>query len=179
LRGGVYVSALELFSIGIGPSSSHTVGPMRAAREFRSGLAASGLWERATRLTCRLLGSLGATGVGHGTPDAVLAGWRGHQPETVDPSLVRGQWDDLVAGASLHIGRILVTADDITFEPRNREHSHPNALTLGAYSDAGLLREETYLSIGGGFIERVGAPAAASAGVVPASAYRTMAELLE
>lgn len=176
--GGVYVSALELFSIGIGPSSSHTVGPMRAAREFRTGLAASGLWEQTTRLTCRLLGSLGATGVGHGTPDAVLAGWRGYQPETVEPGLVHGEWERLAGGASIRIGEGCVTADDITFEPRNREHSHPNALTFGAYSGARVLREETYLSVGGGFVERVGGPASKPDAAAPASAYRTMAELL-
>jgi L-serine dehydratase len=177
--GGVYVSALELFSIGIGPSSSHTVGPMRAAREFRNDLAASGLWDRTTRLTCRLLGSLAATGVGHGTPDAVLAGWRGLEPATVDPSLVHGQWDRLVAGTSIRIGECLVTDADITFEPRNREHAHPNALTFVASAGSRVLREETYLSVGGGFVERVGGPAAAPVVAAPVSGYRTMAELLD
>src|SRR4051795_1640699 len=69
-----YVSAFELFSIGVGPSSSHTVGPMRAARDFATRLREGGLLERVERVTCTLYGSLGATGIGHGTPDAVVAG---------------------------------------------------------------------------------------------------------
>ncbi|MFT4108602.1 L-serine ammonia-lyase [Propionicimonas sp.] len=176
--GGVYVSALELFSIGIGPSSSHTVGPMRAAREFRGGLVDSGLWEQTTRLRCRLLGSLGATGVGHGTPDAVLAGWSGYAPETVDPGLVHGRWDGLVDGAVLPVGGSLVTAGDISFEPRNREYSHPNTLVFDAYAGERLVREEIYLSVGGGFIERLGDPSARRGDALPESTYRTMAELL-
>ncbi|HTN55320.1 MAG TPA: serine dehydratase beta chain, partial [Microbacterium sp.] len=69
-----YVSAFDLFSIGVGPSSSHTVGPMRAGVDFSARLQAEGLLERVSRVTCELFGSLGATGLGHGTPDAVLAG---------------------------------------------------------------------------------------------------------
>ncbi|WP_274543190.1 serine dehydratase beta chain, partial [Microbacterium sp. CPCC 204701] len=84
-----YVSAFELFSIGVGPSSSHTVGPMRAAHDFVVRLRESGLLPRAGRVTCTLYGSLGATGIGHGTPDAVVAGLRGLEPETVDPDAVR------------------------------------------------------------------------------------------
>ena len=75
-----YVSAFELFSIGVGPSSSHTVGPLRAARDFVVRLRDSGVLERVARVTCTLYGSLGATGIGHGTPDAVVAGLRGLEP---------------------------------------------------------------------------------------------------
>ena len=73
---GVYTSALDLFSIGIGPSSSHTVGPMRAAADFRDRLADGGMLPEVVRFACRLDGSLAATGIGHGTPDAVIAGLR-------------------------------------------------------------------------------------------------------
>ena len=85
-----FVSALDLFSIGIGPSSSHTVGPMRAARAFAERLADDGILERVTRVTCSLYGSLGSTGLGHGTPDAVVAGLAGLRPDDCDPDDVRG-----------------------------------------------------------------------------------------
>ncbi|MDN6511052.1 MAG: L-serine ammonia-lyase, partial [Corynebacterium sp.] len=88
----VYVSALDLFSIGIGPSSSHTVGPMRAGADFaRRAAALPGL----TRVRVQLYGSLSATGHGHGTPDAAVAGLAGAQPETCDPYAVRGSWGRL------------------------------------------------------------------------------------
>ena len=76
-----YVSAFDLFSIGIGPSSSHTVGPLRAAAAFASRLDDEGILDRVDEVTCTLYGSLGSTGIGHGTPDAVIAGLRGLQPE--------------------------------------------------------------------------------------------------
>src|SRR6476659_856562 len=87
-----YVSAFELFSIGVGPSSSHTVGPLRAARDFAARLRTSDLLGRAARVHCVLYGSLGATGIGHGTPDAVVAGLQGLEPETVDPDAVHSAW---------------------------------------------------------------------------------------
>ena len=78
------ISVFDLFSIGIGPSSSHTVGPMRAARTFVDGLAADGLLETATRVQSELFGSLGATGHGHGSDKAVLLGLSGERPEEID-----------------------------------------------------------------------------------------------
>ena len=97
-RVSAYVSAFELFSIGVGPSSSHTVGPMRAARDFAIRLREEGLLDRVARVTCTLYGSLGATGIGHGTPDAVVAGLQGLSPETVDPAVVRAAWTEWPAG---------------------------------------------------------------------------------
>lgn len=88
---GVYVSALEFFSIGIGPSSSHTVGPMRAARTFVGELSDAGLTAAVDRIRCNLHGSLAATGIGHCTPDAVIAGLRGLDPETCEPNDVHGR----------------------------------------------------------------------------------------
>jgi L-serine dehydratase len=82
-----HVSALDLFTIGIGPSSSHTVGPMRAAAQFNDELRAKGITSESIRVT--LYGSLGATGIGHGTKNAILAGLQGQQPETCDPEYVR------------------------------------------------------------------------------------------
>ncbi|MCU1443525.1 MAG: hypothetical protein JWQ59_1675 [Cryobacterium sp.] len=156
-----YVSALDLFSIGIGPSSSHTVGPMRAARAFAEHLAASGRLAEVRRVSCSLYASLGSTGLGHGTPDAILAGLAGLRPETCDPAAVRNAWSDLPDGAILTLDgthTIPVAKSDISFEPRTRLPGHPNALTLTAWgeTDALPLFEETWYSIGGGFIRRDG-----------------------
>ncbi|WP_447946018.1 L-serine ammonia-lyase, iron-sulfur-dependent, subunit alpha [Microbacterium lacticum] len=158
-----YVSAFELFSIGVGPSSSHTVGPLRAAGDFARrtvavGVESGGALGPLARITCVLYGSLGATGIGHGTPDAVVAGLQGHEPETVDPALVRGAWTNwtdvdalLVDGAA----PVPFARADIEFAPRTRLPGHPNAMTLRALDRAGaVLLEETYYSIGGGFIRR-------------------------
>ena len=158
-----YVSALDLCSIGIGPSSSHTVGPMRAAALFARQLADSGLLPRVTRVRCSLYGSLGSTGLGHGTPDAVFAGLAGLRPETCDPDAVRTAWSGLTPGATLTLiggHTIEVASTDVTFEPRTRLPGHPNALTLSAWGEpAGTeqhlpLCEQTFYSIGGGFIRQ-------------------------
>ena len=157
-----FVSALDLFSIGIGPSSSHTVGPMRAARAFAEGISADGLLDRVSRVTCTLYGSLGATGLGHGTPDAVVAGLTGLRPDDCDPDEVRGAWTRLGnAGADVRLaGRhaITMTQADVSLEPRTRLPGHPNALTLQAWGEGDPLpiAEETYYSVGGGFIRRDG-----------------------
>ena len=84
------VSVFDLFKIGIGPSSSHTVGPMRAARLFMQRLVAEGVLTDTARVRCELFGSLGATGKGHGSDKAVLLGLCGHDPETVDVEAVPG-----------------------------------------------------------------------------------------
>ncbi|WP_460519445.1 L-serine ammonia-lyase [Humibacter antri] len=100
----VYVSALDLFSIGIGPSSSHTVGPMRAAGRFVAELAEAGILPHVTRVECTLYGSLAATGVGHGTPDAVVAGLAGERSETCDPAAVHGAWARATEAGMLTLG---------------------------------------------------------------------------
>jgi L-serine dehydratase len=178
-----YFSALDLFSIGIGPSSSHTVGPMRAALAFADHLTATGRLADVTRISCSLFGSLGATGLGHGTPDAVLAGLTGLRPETCDPSDVRAAWSGLAAGATLSLAgihTIPISKDDIRFEPRTRLPGHPNALTLWAWgvSDDLPLFEETYYSIGGGFIRQDHDPIEAAPAGPPPMEYSTSAELL-
>ncbi len=159
-----YVSALDLFSIGVGPSSSHTVGPMRAARAFAQHLSDCGVLGEVRRVTCSLYGSLGSTGLGHGTPDAVLAGLAGLEPETCNPAAVRTAWSGLEDDATLSLNgthSIPVSRDDVSFQPRTRLPGHPNALTLSAWgdTDAFPLLEETWYSIGGGFIRRDGDPA--------------------
>jgi L-serine dehydratase len=179
-----YCSALDFFSIGIGPSSSHTVGPMRAALSFAADLAATGRLPDVTRISCSLYGSLGATGLGHGTPDAILAGLAGFQPETCDPRDVRTAWSGLaVEGATLTLAgshEIPISKEDISFEPHTHLPGHPNALTLSAWGemDAVPLFEETYYSIGGGFIRQDGDPIEVRPSVRQPMAYSSGKELL-
>ena len=177
-----YVSALDLFSIGIGPSSSHTVGPMRAALTFSDHLRDAGLLSDVARISCSLYGSLGSTGLGHGTPDAVLAGLAGLRPETCDPAEVRSAWSGLADDAVLLLGGthpVPVRKDDISFEARTRLPGHPNALTLTAWGhDALPLLEETWYSIGGGFIRRDGDPIGGGRAVPQPREYSSSAELL-
>ncbi|MCE7482951.1 L-serine ammonia-lyase, iron-sulfur-dependent, subunit alpha [Microbacterium profundi] len=176
-----YVSAFDFFSIGVGPSSSHTVGPMRAALDFARRLSSGGSLGEVRRVTCTLYGSLGATGIGHGTPDAVVAGLRGLAPETCTPAEVRSAWTDLPAGAALLIDGTHAVAfekDDIQFAPRTRLPGHPNAMTLTALGiDGNALAEQTYYSVGGGFIRREGEDAQVAAGSLPFG-YTDAASLL-
>ncbi|WP_312172180.1 L-serine ammonia-lyase, iron-sulfur-dependent, subunit alpha [Microbacterium sp.] len=176
-----YVSAFDLFSIGVGPSSSHTVGPMRAALEFAHRLRATGELTRVARVGSTLYGSLGATGIGHGTPDAVVAGLRGLDPETCDPAEVRAAWTDLREGATLSIDgvhEVPFVKGDIVFAPRTRLPGHPNAMTITAWdAEAGIVAEETYYSVGGGFIRRDGEAEKLASAPLPYS-YADAASLL-
>ncbi|BDZ39468.1 L-serine ammonia-lyase, iron-sulfur-dependent, subunit alpha [Microbacterium suwonense] len=166
-----YVSAFDLFSIGVGPSSSHTVGPMRAGLDFATRLHTDRVLDRVARVTCELFGSLGATGLGHGTPDAVVAGLQDLHPETCDPDDVRAAWQGWPEGKKLNLaGRhpIPFVKDDVTFTPRTRLPGHPNAMTLRALdADGQTVAEQIYYSIGGGFIRRDGEQARITASVQP------------
>ncbi|WP_045277465.1 L-serine ammonia-lyase, iron-sulfur-dependent, subunit alpha [Microbacterium oxydans] len=176
-----YVSAFDLFSIGVGPSSSHTVGPMRAALDFVHRLTADGSLEDVARVGSTLFGSLGATGIGHGTPDAVVAGLRGLAPETCDPQEVRSAWTEFPDGGMLALdGRheVPFAKADIVFTPRTRLPGHPNAMTITAWSaDDAVVAEETYYSVGGGFIRREGEGAAIASAGYPYS-YADAASLI-
>ncbi|WP_457098921.1 L-serine ammonia-lyase, iron-sulfur-dependent, subunit alpha [Microbacterium sp. P5_E9] len=176
-----YVSAFELFSIGVGPSSSHTVGPMRAGRDFADRLRSDRLLDRVARVSCILYGSLGATGIGHGTPDAVVAGLQGLDPRTVDPDAVRRAWTDWPEGRALLLDGthpVPFSKEGVTFLPRTRLPGHPNAMTLSALDEAdAVLAEETYYSVGGGFIRRDGEPQRVAARPFPLD-YDNAAELL-
>lgn len=179
-----YVSAFDLFSIGIGPSSSHTVGPMRAALVFASRLTDAGLLGAVDRVTCVLYGSLGSTGIGHGTPDAIVAGLAGVQPETCDPAVVRDAWTGLAPGSTLLLAgerRIAFEKGDISFEPRTRLPGHPNAMTIAAWSGTSEvpLVAETYYSVGGGFIRRDGEDLSARPAPNYPLPFPTSAALLE
>ncbi|RAO00527.1 L-serine ammonia-lyase [Micromonospora noduli] len=151
------ISVFDLFSVGIGPSSSHTVGPMRAARTFVGGLKADGLLSDTARVQAELFGSLGATGHGHGSGPAVLLGLAGESPETVDTDTVGPRVERIRAERRLNI----LDAHEIDFDPDrdltlHRRRSlpyHPNGMTFVAYDGAGAeLRSRTYYSVGGGFV---------------------------
>src|SRR5579875_1100587 len=149
------VSVFDLFSIGIGPSSSHTVGPMRAARTFAEGLADDGLLGEVTRVRAELFGSLGATGHGHGSDRAVILGLLGERPETVDTSTAVQR-----AAAVRESGRIdllgkqpvSLAEDDLVLHRRESLPFHPNGMRFFAYAGEQLVRERTYYSVGGGFV---------------------------
>lgn len=176
---GVYVSVSEMFTIGIGPSSSHTVGPMRAAKHFREAVTDADKLGMAARYECVLKGSLAATGRGHGTVGAVIAGLRGATPETVDPEEPRSASRTLATGGWVAVDGVIVTPRDIVSAPRATDASHPNELTLRAWSGENLLYERTYHSVGGGFIRCLGEDEAPQTGRSGLSGYRTMAQLIE
>ena len=151
------VSVFDLFKIGIGPSSSHTVGPMRAARLFTLRLDHEGLLPRTARVLSQLYGSLGATGKGHGSDKAVLLGLAGHEPDTVDvdavPALLaalRGE------GRITLLGRQAVAfneKDDLKFFRRESLPFHANGLRFTAFdAEGGELASRVYYSVGGGFV---------------------------
>jgi L-serine dehydratase len=151
------LSAFDLYSVGIGPSSSHTVGPMRAAKMFVDGLVGSGRLAAVARVQAELFGSLGATGHGHGSAKAVVLGLEGEEPATVDTdssdarvAAVRTQRTLLLAGKH----PVSFDADaDLVLHRRRSLPAHPNGMVFRALDDAGaVLVEHTYYSVGGGFV---------------------------
>ncbi|WP_186038993.1 L-serine ammonia-lyase [Burkholderia gladioli] len=155
------VSVFDLFKIGIGPSSSHTVGPMRAALMFVQGLERDGLLEQVAAVKVDLYGSLGATGKGHGTDRGVMLGLMGDAPDTVNPDTIDARLAAVRDTKTLSLlGRHpvpFVLKEQIGFY-RQALPEHPNAMTLRARDAAGeALRETTYLSVGGGFVVTAGA----------------------
>ncbi|GAA2337492.1 L-serine ammonia-lyase [Dactylosporangium salmoneum] len=152
------LSAFDLYSVGIGPSSSHTVGPMRAARRFVTRLQDDGLLPRVARIKAELFGSLGATGHGHGSAPAVILGLEGADPSTVDtdaaPGRVRAVREtarlDLLGGA--HAIAFDVDAD-LVLHRRRSLPEHPNGMRFHAWAaDGSPVAERTYFSVGGGFV---------------------------
>ena len=173
-------SIFELFKIGIGPSSSHTVGPMRAARAFAAGLDGAAVG----RIQIELYGSLGHTGRGHGTDRAVILGLLGEEPDQVDPgqieSLVRGVRETnqiaLMGGPPVPFQE----ARDLLFRGDIVLPGHPNGMRFTAFDPPGaILRQEVYYSVGGGFIEREGqSRGGASDGVKLPYPFSSAAEML-
>lgn len=183
------ISVFDLFTVGIGPSSSHTVGPMRAGRAFAAGLARRGLLPRVAGLRVELFGSLAATGKGHGTFTAVLLGLEGCDPETVLPEQVDAALARIERTGELRLGAALAreagvqdragsapapeteqgdpsspaavirfSAADIVLRPLTVLPRHTNGMRFAALDASGdPLDEQTYFSVGGGFIVREGA----------------------
>ncbi|WP_019450400.1 L-serine ammonia-lyase [Cupriavidus sp. BIS7] len=157
------VSVFDLFKVGIGPSSSHTVGPMRAALMFAHGLERDGLLAQVASVRVELYGSLGATGKGHGTDKGVILGLMGESPDTVDPDTIDKKLAALRASRTLSLlgthAVPFVERDHIAFYRREAMAEHPNGMKFHAYdADGASLREARYLSVGGGFIVTAGAP---------------------
>jgi L-serine dehydratase len=150
------VSVFDLFSIGIGPSSSHTVGPMRAAGRFARHLADDGLLPSVARVRVELYGSLGATGAGHGTPGAVVLGLEGNEPEAVDPIVAKGRVEEINTGGKLQLaGSHTIQFDhsaDIVLSLRAMDF-HSNGMVYSAFdADGAEVSRRVYYSVGGGFV---------------------------
>jgi len=151
------VSIFDLFKIGIGPSSSHTVGPMRAAGIFLERLRGKNLLDRTARLRVELFGSLGHTGRGHGTDRAVLLGLEGHAPDAVDPDYIGSRMDEIAETGRLRLGGEREIAirlrQDLVFHKRQTLPHHPNGMRFFALDSNGeILLERDYYSVGGGFV---------------------------
>ena len=184
------VSVFDLFRIGIGPSSSHTVGPMRATRRFLERLSAADGLAEVSAVHAHLYGSLAATGVGHGTVAAVLLGLTGALPDRVDPDRIPALLADIhSAGALALLGETVVRFDaetDVILHADESLPAHPNGMMFEAFGrDDHLLMTRRYYSVGGGFVvdddeldgDEVGAPLDTASGPVPYP-YRSADELM-
>lgn len=150
------ISALDLFRIGLGPSSSHTVGPMRIAAKFLQTVEEAGLLENVARVQIDLQGSLALTGEGHGTPDACLMGLMGLQPETADPEQAHAAAAEVRASRRISLlGRREIALDpatDLVLDFETIPDLHPNGMILTAFDAAGSdIAHQEYFSTGGGF----------------------------
>src|SRR3981081_2540837 len=153
------LSVFDIFKVGIGPSSSHTMGPMRAARGLAFSLKRDGLLGTTQEIAVRLYGSLAFTGVGHGTDRAILAGLEGAEPESVDPDSIDPTVERIRRSGRLRLaGEHEIAFDEpmqLLFMHHERLPGHSNGMRFSALgSDRRRLREEDYYSIGGGFIVR-------------------------
>ena len=151
------VSVFELFKIGIGPSSSHTVGPMRAGKKFISVAAEKGLLQKSARIHIDLYGSLALTGKGHGTDLAVLLGVEGNLPDEIDPDQVPFMMARIRTEHTLKLnGQQIIPFEektDLVFHYLENLPYHPNGMRFSLYdANNHLLFNETFYSIGGGFI---------------------------
>lgn len=150
------ISVLDLFKIGIGPSSSHTVGPMRAAFQFADALRVNRLLEQTDSIVVELYGSLGATGKGHGSDKAILLGLEGEQPDLIDTGKIEARLGHIRARARVNIlGQhpiVFHESQHLLFHHEALPY-HPNGMRFTAYSASGeRLLAKTYYSVGGGFV---------------------------
>ena len=184
-------SLFDLYKIGVGPSSSHTMGPMRAACRFARDLEPAGLLETTARIQVDLYGSLALTGLGHGTDRAILLGLAGHEPASIDPAAIESAVSAIRASGRMELAgksRLeFVEARDVLFHrdqmfPPGAQTRHPNGVRFTAFDAAGsILVKRTFFSIGGGFIVEDGAadkPADESEVRLPYP-FHNAAELLE
>lgn len=151
------ISVFDLFKVGIGPSSSHTVGPMKAAREFVLELAEDEAFDAIERVCAQMFGSLAATGVGHGTRSAVVMGLEAEAPESVDVTTMSERVQAVFSGQPLQLaGRRAIAFDrkrDLILNRREELPFHPNGMRFYAYDKTGYqLSMREYYSVGGGFI---------------------------
>ncbi|MEL0637778.1 L-serine ammonia-lyase [Marinomonas sp. TI.3.20] len=151
------ISMFDLFKVGIGPSSSHTVGPMVAANQFAHQLETLHLMSKVAHLKIDLYGSLGATGKGHGTGKAVLMGLEGALPDVVDPSIIDGRVADIESSSLIKLlAKQVVAIDvqaDLIYHRIDRLDFHANGMVLEAFDvDRRSLHRSTFYSVGGGFI---------------------------
>jgi len=187
----VTASLFDLYKIGVGPSSSHTMGPMRAACRFARDLESAGLLDRVARVQTDLYGSLALTGLGHGTDRAVLLGLAGNEPASIDPAAIESTVAAIRAARRIELaGRRGIDFNeprDLIFHrdqmlPPGAHTQHPNGLRFTAFDAAGnILSERTFFSIGGGFIVEDGVadnPAGESEVRLPYP-FHSAAELLE
>ncbi|GAA4402318.1 L-serine ammonia-lyase [Tsukamurella soli] len=176
------ISVFDLFTIGIGPSSSHTVGPMRAAAAFVADLSARHQLEAVQDIRVELHGSLAATGRGHGTPGAVLLGLEGELPDRIDPGAGAARLQQITASGTLRLGgtyEVPWSNDRMIWSPHDRSLQHPNAVTFTAYTAPGgdSIRDRWY-SVGGGFIRRHGDHRTPGASASVPFPFATTAQLL-
>lgn len=179
----IKTSIFDLFKIGPGPSSSHTIGPMKAAYDFlkRANALATIQSLENPQIIIHLYGSLSATGKGHGTDRAVIAGLLGWLPDSCEPTAFTGLLKNEADTYETQIAdnRIQLTAKSIVFEKKRYESPHPNTLVFKLISANELVLEEEYYSVGGGFIQRKGEELSVENDKMPMYAFTTMKELKE
>ncbi len=150
------ISIFDLYKIGIGPSSSHTVGPMKAANLFLDKLTSRKDFQNITRIKCELFGSLGATGRGHCSDIAVMLGLMGETPEETDTNRISETIERIREHSQLHVNKeLLITfneSEDLILHRKKFLPYHPNAMTLYAFIGDEVVEEATYYSVGGGFV---------------------------
>ena len=151
------ISVFDLFKIGIGPSSSHTVGPMIAARKFILDIENSKQLKDVTRIQSEMYGSLGATGKAHGTPKAIILGLEGEEPDKVDATLISSRIEKIDSEGQLNLlGKHVINYDRLEDQKLYRRKSlpfHPNGMTFFAYDKKNKeIAKKTYYSVGGGFV---------------------------
>ncbi len=174
------VSVFDIFKIGVGPSSSHTVGPMKAARAFVDSIEG----QPVARIDVTLFGSLAWTGKGHGTDSAILLGLAGHRPETINADEIDGLLAIIRADKRIDVPGIgaigFDPGTDIAFNLERELDRHTNGMTFRALdADGATLREDNYFSVGGGFIARNDEPEVAGHDREPPLLFSTSASLLE